>query len=136
MNKQQVTQMQAGRELDALIQDIVLPGAEHIWCELDTTDYCSACGVERWQNAAVEPCRPWFSESRMAALSVIAAMAAQGFDVNLSLRNGLAWRCEFTRPSEEFSATADTMALAICGAALLPFCDKLKQSGNLVDAKA
>ena len=129
MNREEILQIEAGRELDALVARLVF-GAES-WCPDQEDEYDLICTCERG------PSRTWhqkdplphFSTDDAAACEVMDKLYDDGWvvDVGSLALVPRGWRShmvnmfcdDFHRQPKYVEASADTRPLAICRAALL-----------------
>jgi hypothetical protein len=129
MTRDEILKLEAGREMDALIAHDVM-GLKKIviggigWWVKESPLEMSYQYMEK--SGDFEP-----SEDMNAAWQVVAKMREKGFDFfaewvtenAVSRLNSLPWACFATDDNDsvfvDFTATAETMPLAICRAALL-----------------
>ena len=129
MNEEQIRQMEAGRELDAMVGAKVFEIDK--WCpdgegEFDLICTCE-CGPPRTWHAR-QPL-PHFSTDIAAAWEVVERLYDEHWIVGIGslAENPRGWRCElcnmwpddFERAPTDIEANGDTAPLAICRAALL-----------------
>jgi hypothetical protein len=126
MRRDEILKMQAGREMDALIAREVMA------FDYDFIKSRNECRfIDQEGNTYRAEDLPRFTEDIAAAWQAVAKMREKGFDFfaewvtenAVSRLNSLPWACFAPDDNDgdfaDFTATAETMPLAICRAALL-----------------
>jgi hypothetical protein len=111
--------MTAGEVLDAAIAERVMGWRVHFRNTAWWVDAAEANGITTKVRASTCSTDRWSPSTRLAdAWRVVEAMRAKGYQVQIDARHVGVWGCAFMQDNAMFTAEGDTIAEAVCRAAL------------------